>query len=110
MISITPAASKAIVDTLTAEDRDPSNTYLRVGVQGGGCSGLSYKLEFDDGLREGDEVFRGEGEARIVVDGKSMLFLHGMTLDHTTGLNGKGFEFSNPNATGTCGCGQSFKV
>lgn len=109
MIQITEAASKAILDSLVAEKRDPANTYLRVGVQGGGCSGMSYKLDFDDGLREGDEVFR-EGDARIVVDGKSMLFLHGMTLDHTSGLNGKGFEFSNPNATGTCGCGQSFKV
>jgi iron-sulfur cluster assembly protein len=109
MINITERAAKAIVDVLEQEQRDPQSTFLRVGVQGGGCSGLSYKLEFDASLREGDEVFR-EGGARIVVDAKSMLFLHGLTLDHTSGLNGKGFVFENPNATGTCGCGQSFKV
>lgn len=109
MINITDAARDAILRTLADEKRPVDSSYLRVGVQGGGCSGLSYKLEFTEELREGDEVFRS-GEARILVDAKSMLFLHGMTLDFTSGLNGKGFEFSNPNATGTCGCGQSFKV
>jgi iron-sulfur cluster assembly protein len=109
MISITDRARDAILRTLQDERRPASESYLRVGVKGGGCSGMSYKLEFVDELREGDEVFRN-GEARIVVDPKSMLFLHGLTLDFTSGLNGKGFEFQNPNATGTCGCGQSFKV
>jgi iron-sulfur cluster assembly protein len=109
MIQITDAAREAILESLGAERRDPARTYLRVGVQGGGCSGLSYKLLFDEQLDESDEVFRA-GEARVVVDAKSMLFLHGLTLDHSKGLNGKGFEFKNPNATGTCGCGQSFKV
>jgi len=109
MIQITDRARDAILRTLSEEGRDTAGTYLRVGVQGGGCSGLSYKLEFDSALHEGDEVFR-HGEARVVVDNKSMLFVHGLTLDFTSGLNGKGFEFSNPNATGTCGCGQSFKV
>jgi iron-sulfur cluster assembly protein len=109
MINITERAGKAILDALEQEQRDPQQTFLRVGVQGGGCSGMSYKLEFDGGLREGDEVFHA-GDARVVVDPKSMLFLHGLTLDHTSGLNGKGFVFENPNATGTCGCGQSFKV
>ena len=109
MIHITDKARDAIVHTMHDEGREPGQAYLRVGVQGGGCSGLSYKLEFTDELRDGDEVYKS-GDARIVVDSKSMLFLHGLTLDFTTGLNGKGFEFSNPNATGTCGCGQSFKV
>ncbi|HEX9641465.1 MAG TPA: iron-sulfur cluster assembly accessory protein [Candidatus Krumholzibacteria bacterium] len=109
MIEITAGARDAILRTLTEENRSPDSSYLRVAVQGGGCSGMSYKLEFTDELREGDEVFRS-GEARIVVDSKSMLFVHGLTLDFTTGLNGKGFEFGNPNATSTCGCGQSFKV
>ncbi len=109
MIEITDRAKKAIADSMKDEGRDPANAFLRVGVQGGGCSGMSYKLEFDDQLREGDELYGGD-EARIAVDPKSMLFLHGLTLDHTSGLNGKGFVFENPNAAGTCGCGQSFKV
>jgi len=109
MIQITENAREAIVKSMQDEGRDPGEAYLRVGVKGGGCSGMSYKLEFTDDLREGDEVY-SSGDARIVVDSKSMLFLHGLTLDFTMGLNGKGFEFSNPNATGTCGCGQSFKV
>lgn len=109
MINITDEARDAILTALRAEQRDPTDAYLRVGVKGGGCSGMSYTLEFTDELREGDEVY-SSGDARIIVDNKSMLFLHGLTLHHTSGLNGKGFEFQNPNAAGTCGCGQSFKV
>lgn len=109
MINITDDARDAILESLATEGLQPEGNYLRVGVQGGGCSGLSYQMKFDTDLKDGDEVFEA-GDARIVVDGKSMLFLHGLTLHHTKGLNGKGFEFQNPNATGTCGCGQSFKV
>jgi iron-sulfur cluster assembly protein len=109
MIQITDRAQEAIVAAMRDENVDPTEGFLRVGVAGGGCSGLSYKLEFDTSLQEGDEVFAA-GDARVVVDSKSMLFLHGMTLDFTSGLNGKGFVFENPNAAGTCGCGQSFKV
>lgn len=109
MIQITDRARDAIVAAMREEKVDPAQGFLRVGVQGGGCSGLSYKLTFDTSLQEGDEV-HSAGEARIVIDAKSMLFLHGLTLDFTSGLNGKGFVFENPNATGTCGCGQSFKV
>lgn len=109
MIHITDDARDAILDALRAEDRDPAEFYLRVGVKGGGCSGMSYTMLFDDQAGDSDEVFTS-GDARIVVDNKSMLFVHGLTLHHTKGLNGKGFEFQNPNATGTCGCGQSFKV
>lgn len=109
MINITDQARDAILQAFTAENRDPEDSYLRVGVKGGGCSGLSYTLDFTDELREGDEVY-SSGPARILVDNKSMLFLHGLTLEHSSGLNGKGFEFLNPNAAGTCGCGQSFKV
>jgi iron-sulfur cluster assembly protein len=111
MINITDNAAKAIVGTMQEEGRDPGRQYMRVAVQGGGCSGLSYKLEFSDQLSEGDEVFAHEATGiKVAVDKKSMLFLHGLTLDFTSGLNGKGFVFDNPNATGTCGCGTSFKV
>ena len=109
MIQITDQAEQAILNALQGDGKDPSSTYLRVGVQGGGCSGLSYKMEFVEEIKEGDEIY-SSGDARVAVDPKSMLFLHGLTLDHTSGLNGKGFEFQNPNASGTCGCGQSFKV
>lgn len=109
MINITEEARDAILDALRAEKRDPAEAYLRVGVKGGGCSGLSYTLEFTGERREDDEVFTS-GDAKLLVDNKSMLFLHGLTLTHSSGLNGKGFEFQNPNAAGTCGCGQSFKV
>ncbi|HKK69669.1 MAG TPA: iron-sulfur cluster assembly accessory protein [Candidatus Krumholzibacteria bacterium] len=109
MINITDEAREAILESLASDGLDPTSNYLRVGVKGGGCSGLSYQLAFDTDLKDDDEVF-SSGNARIVVDNKSMLFLHGLTLHHTKGLNGKGFEFQNPNAQGTCGCGQSFKV
>lgn len=111
MINITENAAKAIAQTMETEGRDPQAQYMRVAVQGGGCSGLSYKLEFTDEVGEGDEIFGlDEHGVKVVCDQKSMLFLHGLTLDFTSGLNGKGFVFDNPQATGTCGCGTSFKV
>lgn len=94
---------------LMAEEHRPEGTFIRVGVEGGGCSGLSYMLEFDDQMREGDHVFEDKG-IRIVVDRKSFLYLVGTELEYTGGLNGKGFVFNNPNASRTCGCGESFSV
>jgi len=86
------------------------NTYfLRVSVQGGGCSGLSYKLDFDNELKPGDQEFESNGE-KLVLDMKSFLYLAGTELNFSDGLNGKGFQFHNPNATRTCGCGESFAV
>jgi len=83
---------------------------VRVRVAGGGCSGLSYKLDFErDSPRPEDAVFEKDG-VRVVVDPKSHLYLSGMTLDFSGGLNGKGFLFHNPNAKRTCGCGSSFSV
>lgn len=96
------------MDLMKAENR-PSGTFIRVGVEGGGCSGLSYKLEFDDQSKEGDQVFEDKG-IKIAVDKKSFLYLVGTELDYTGGLNGKGFVFNNPNASRTCGCGESFSV
>ena len=82
---------------------------MRVAVKGGGCSGLMYQLSIDQNATDTDLVI-ASGDVRIVVDRKSKLFLHGLTLDYTSGLNGKGFVFSNPNAKATCGCGESFTV
>ena len=85
------------------------NGFLRVGVQGGGCSGLSYKMEFDATIKPEDQVFEHNG-IKVVVDKKSILYLAGTQLEYSGGLNGKGFQFINPNASRTCGCGESFAV
>ena len=82
---------------------------LRVGVKGGGCSGLTYDLSTDAEAREDDKVIEQHG-VTILIDKKSYIFLAGTTLDYSGGLNGKGFEFHNPNAKTTCGCGTSFSV
>lgn len=87
---------------------DPSY-FLRVGVVGGGCSGLSYKLDFDNEIKPMDQVFEDKGQ-KIVTDLKSFLYLVNTELDFSDGLNGKGFFFSNPNASRSCGCGESFAV
>ena len=108
-IKITAAAAKAAMDTMTQETRDPAQTYLRVGVKAGGCSGYSYQLEFVDQRRDDDRVIERDG-VRLLVDPKSEVFLAGTELDYSSGLNGKGFTFNNPNASGTCGCGESFSV
>ena len=91
------------------EENLGENAFLRVGVVGGGCSGLSYKLDFDNELQKGDQVFEDKG-IKIVTDIKSFLYLCDTTLDFTDGLNGKGFHFVNPNASRTCACGESFSV
>ena len=83
--------------------------FLRVGVAGGGCSGLSYKLDFDNEQKPTDQVFENNG-IKIITDLKSFLYLVNTTLDFSDGLNGKGFHFINPNASRTCGCGESFAV
>ena len=90
------------------EEHHP-DAFIRVGVEGGGCSGLTYKLEFDTQLKPDDKIFEDKG-MKIVCDKKSFLYLIGTELDFSDGLNGKGFQFINPNATRTCGCGESFSV
>lgn len=82
---------------------------LRIGVKGGGCSGLTYSLGFDPYTREGDTLIEYK-DVKLFVDGKSLFYLSGTELDYSNGLNGKGFIFNNPNATKTCGCGESFGV
>jgi iron-sulfur cluster assembly protein len=108
MITVTENAKKHALDLIRTENR-PADTFIRVGVDGGGCSGLSYRLEFDNQLKEGDQMFEDKG-IKVVVDRKSFLYLVGTELEYTGGLNGKGFVFNNPNANRTCGCGESFSV
>ncbi len=109
MINISETAQSRLLDLIKNEGKDPSATYVRVGVQSGGCSGLSYELKFDESMNESDKLFE-EGEVKLLVDKKSILYLVGTTLEYSGGLNGKGFVFNNPNATRTCGCGESFAV
>ena len=108
MIQVSETAAKKIA-TLKQEDNKDASSFLRVEVKKGGCSGLSYKMDFDQTIREGDKVFEAFGE-KVVVDTQSFMYLIGMTLDYSGGLNGKGFVFNNPNATKNCGCGSSFNV
>ena len=97
------------VKKIMGENKVPENYGLRVGVKGGGCSGLTYSLGFDAAAKEGDTTIE-QGGIKLFVDGKSLFYLSGTVLDFTDGLNGKGFVFNNPNATKTCGCGESFGV
>ena len=107
-IRITDKAVKEI-KRIMDENKVPDTYGLRVGVKGGGCSGLTYSLGFDIEPREGDTVIEQES-VKLFVDGKSLFYLMGTELDFTDGLNGKGFVFNNPNAKKTCGCGESFGV
>ena len=107
MITITDTAKKQALRLMEDEGKD--GLFIRVGVQGGGCSGLMYQLTFDNQDCEGDKAFEDNG-IKVVVDKKSFLYIIGTTLDFSGGLNGKGFVFKNPNADRTCGCGESFSV
>ncbi|MBC7921510.1 MAG: iron-sulfur cluster assembly accessory protein [Ferruginibacter sp.] len=108
MISVTEKAKDRITELRSKEGYD-NNYHIRVAVEGGGCSGLMYNLDFDSASRPNDQVFEDKG-IKIMVDKKSLLYLIGTVLDFSDGLNGKGFQFVNPNATRTCGCGESFAV
>lgn len=107
MILVTDKAKDRLVSLRTQEGKPGAN--VRVSVKGGGCSGLRYDLTFDEMIGDTDQVFEDKG-IKILVDKKSILYLLGTTLDFSDGLNGKGFQFINPNATRTCGCGESFAV
>ena len=108
MIFISDIA-KDKLETLKKETGLEGEYFLRVSVVSGGCSGLSYKMDFDNVPQEGDEVFEDKG-VKIVTDAKSFLYLFDTTLDYTGGLNGKGFYFNNPNASRSCSCGESFAL
>ncbi len=108
MVTISEQA-KTKIEELRKQDDLNQNHHIRVAVKGGGCSGLMYDLEFDASIGDSDQVFEDK-EIKILVDKKSLLYLVGTQLDFTDGLNGKGFHFVNPNASRTCGCGESFAV
>jgi iron-sulfur cluster assembly protein len=108
MITVTDKA-KQKVEELIKESGMDNSYFLRVSVKGGGCSGLSYNMDFDNESQPGDQVFEDKG-LKIVLDMKSVLYLVGTELDFSDGLNGKGFNFINPNASRTCACGESFSV
>ena len=108
MIQITDTAREKLIQ-LKKEEGRPTNHNVRVAVEGGGCSGLKYQLDFDSKINQDDKIFEDKG-IKILVDKKSIIYLLGTTLDFSGGLNGKGFQFINPNASRTCGCGESFAV
>ena len=108
MITVNESARDEVLKLLQAEGQ-PEGSFVRVGVKGGGCSGLMYEMTFDHEMQDGDQTFEDKG-VKIVVDRKSYLYLVGTELQLSGGLNGKGFQFHNPNANRTCGCGESFSL
>ena len=107
MITISNAAKTRLLHLLDKDDKKMQ--FVRVGVESGGCSGLSYKLDFDNKQNDEDELIENNG-IKLLVNKKSFLYLVGTTLEFSEGLNGKGFVFNNPNASRTCGCGESFSL
>lgn len=107
MIKVTDTAKDTAIRMMAEENK--ADHFIRVGVEGGGCSGLMYQLKFDNQINDDDKEFEDNG-VKVVMDKKSVLYLVGTTLDYSGGLNGKGFIFSNPNAERTCGCGESFSL
>lgn len=108
MVFVADSAKEKIQQIRSSESLDNSY-FLRVSVTSGGCSGLTYQLDFDNESKPNDQVFEDNGE-KVVCDLKSFLYLCNTTLEFSGGLNGKGFFFNNPNAARTCGCGESFAV
>lgn len=108
MLFVADSAKEKIAE-LKSNDKIEGDFFVRVSVTSGGCSGLSYKLDFDNESLENDQIFEDNG-VKVVTDLKSFLYLCNTTLEFSGGLNGKGFYFDNPNASRTCGCGESFSV
>jgi iron-sulfur cluster assembly protein len=108
MIAISDQAAAHIQKLMTKQGLNEGG--LRVGIKGGGCSGLSYTFSWEKEARLGDEVFEGPGGTKVFVDKKSLLYLNGTTLEYDAALMGKGLHFINPNAKASCGCGSSFQV
>lgn len=109
MIKVSDQAKAKAAQLMAEEGFNPETDYIRVGVKSGGCSGLEYVLKFDNQVADTDQVFEDNG-VRVIIDKKSILYLAGTVLEYSGGLNGKGFVFNNPNASRTCGCGESFSL
>lgn len=107
MVIVSDSAKNKLISLM--KEGDDTNRYVRVGVTSGGCSGLSYNLDFDSKILSTDKVFE-HNKITLLVDNNSYLYLIGTTLTYSGGLNGKGFIFENPNASRTCGCGESFAI
>ena len=109
VISITNIARNQVIKLMKQDGYSHDSDFVRVGVNSGGCSGLSYELEIDNKTSDDDKIFV-DNQIKIIFDKKSLLYLVGTTLEYSGGLNGKGFIFVNPNANRTCGCGESFSL
>lgn len=109
MIKVSNEAKEKAIQLMTEDGFRPFEDYIRVGVKSGGCSGLEYVLKFDNVVNENDQVFEDNG-IKVIIEKKSILYLAGTVLEYSGGLNGKGFVFNNPNASRTCGCGESFSL
>jgi len=109
MVTVSEKALEHVVELMMQQGITPDTHYLRVGVKGGGCSGLSYAMDFDDNVTDMDEVV-DLNVLRVIIDKKSLLYLYGTELDYSDGLNGRGFNWINPQASRTCGCGESFAL
>ena len=109
MVTVSEKALNHVVELMTEKGITPDTHFLRVGVKGGGCSGLSYAMDFDDTITDMDEVVDLK-VLKVIIDKKSVLYLYGTELDYSDGLNGKGFNWVNPQASRTCGCGESFAL
>jgi iron-sulfur cluster assembly protein len=110
MITVSEKALQHVIGLMMESGITPDSHHLRVGVKGGGCSGLSYVMDFDTTIESTDETVEIDGGLKVVIDRKSVLYLYGTELDYSDGLNGKGFQWGNPNASRTCGCGESFAL
>jgi iron-sulfur cluster assembly protein len=110
MITVSEKALQHVINLMMESNITPDSHHLRVGVKGGGCSGLSYVMDFDNTIESTDETVEIDGGLKVVIDRKSVLYLYGTELDYSDGLNGKGFQWGNPNASRTCGCGESFAL
>jgi iron-sulfur cluster assembly protein len=109
MVTVSEKALEHVIELMINQGISPDTHYLRVGVKGGGCSGLSYAMDFDNTITDMDEVV-DLNVLRVIIDKKSLLYLYGTELDYSDGLNGRGFNWVNPQASRTCGCGESFAL